>query len=153
MKKRKSSKNTKNDMQNNLIINISNLKCNITINKFIYSKDEVDEIKYIIKSLCKNIWIDKTYVQYKGSRWNDAFIKEKSWYKLCNLIIDTDFGQKCSFYEDRFITESILVLSRTYLYSMLCKYGYDAQYIILDIKDNSKFKVVYEMDNRKRWDS
>jgi hypothetical protein len=149
----KRSKKTKKYKENNLIITISNLKFAITIDKFIYSKEEINKIKYIIQALSKNIWIDKTYVRYKGSRWKDAFIQEKSWYKLCNLIIDTDFGQKCSFYEDRFITESLIVVSITYLYSILCKYGYDVQYIILDVKDNSKFKVTYEMDNRKRWDS
>lgn len=149
----KRSKKTKKYKENNLIITISNLKFAITIDKFIYSKEEINKIKYIIQALSKNIWIDKTYVRYKGSRWKDAFIQEKSWYKLCNLIIDTEFGQKSSFYEDRFITESLIVLSITYLYSILCKYGYDVQYIILDVKDNSKFKVTYEMDNRKRWDS
>jgi hypothetical protein len=103
--------------------------------------------------MSKNIYIDKTYVHFKKTKWKDAFIKEKSWNKLCKLIVDTNFLENASEYEERCIMESIAVLSITYLYQILCKYGYDVQYIDISIKQNSEFKVIYEIDDRKSWDN
>jgi hypothetical protein len=137
----------------NLLIDIDNIKITTDIDDYIYTKDECDEIKNIVKKLSKHIYIDKTYVKFKGSRWKDAFIKEKSWNKLCNVIIDTNMTQNASPYEERFITESLVTISISYMYSLLCKYNYDINYICLDVKNNSKFKVSYMIDKRQKWDS
>lgn len=137
----------------NLLIDIDNIKITTDIDNYIYTKDECNEIKNIVKKLSKHIYIDKTYVKFRGSRWKDAFIKEKSWNKLCNVIIDTNMTQNTSPYEERFITESLVAISISYMYSLLCKYNYDINYICLDVKNNSKFKVSYMIDKRQKWDS
>ena len=134
-----------------LIINLLNLKCSVDINHNFYNKRQIKEIKNIISLLSKDIWIDKTYVSYRKTKYSDAFIKEKSWYDLCQLIIDTDLGTSCSKYEKMEIVDSLLVIVITYLYSCLCKYGYDVQYIEISFKQSSKFKVKYELDNRTSW--
>jgi hypothetical protein len=138
--------------KNNLIIQVSNLKFDVNISNFIYSPDEIKDIRRIVRKMSRNIWLDRTYVHFRKTRWRDAYIKEKSWDTLCDLIVHTDFGENGSFYEDRAIMEAIIVLSLTYMYSILCKYGYDVQYIELNVKEDSKFKISYELDERTSWD-
>lgn len=143
--------NNKTHSHQNIILHISHLNCDAVIDKMIYSKKEIKQIKFLLKNLSKDIWIDKTYVKFRKTRWKDAFIKESYWNKFCELVIKTNIGEYGSEYEDRYITELTCSIIDTYIYIMLCKYGYDINYINIFFK--SKFLVEYEIDKRTKWNS
>ena len=69
-----------------LIIKIIGLKFDIDINEEVYDQEKRKEIRELVKELSKEIWIDKTYVDYKGTRWADAFMVEEKWYEFVDLI-------------------------------------------------------------------
>lgn len=139
------------DERPNLIINIIGLKCCVNVNENIYSPDDKKRLTYILNTMSKNILIDKTYVNFKGSRWKDAFIVEDMWYELCKLIIKTDFGRKCNKRDNEEITECLLMMAITYLYSIAMSYDFDPENIDICFKKKSKFKASYELDKRNTW--
>lgn len=153
IKKKRLSKNK--DLLNlenpNLIIKILNLKCKVEVNEDVYSNEDKENIKNIINMMSKEIWIDKTYVDFKRNRWRDAFIVEKMWYEFCKLIIKTDFGKKGNKRDNDEIANNLLVLSLTYLYSIIEKYGYDTENIDIFFTKKTKFKCIYELDERTSW--
>lgn len=134
-----------------LILHISDLKCKVDANPEVYSDEDIDNINYIINRLAKNIWIDKTYVNFKGNRWKDNFIVEEKWYELMRVILKSNFGLKANKKTENIITESILVLSLTYLYQMASKYGYDPENIDISLNTKTKLKVEYIEDTQTDW--
>lgn len=153
IKKKRLSKNK--DLYNlekpNLIINIINLKCKINVNEDIYTNEDKIKIEKIVNSLSKNIWIDRTYVDFKRNRWKDSFIVENKWYELCKLIIKTKSGKNGTKKDNEEISNCLLLLSLTYLYSIIEKYGYDPENIDIYFTKRTKFKCMYELDERTSW--
>ncbi len=135
----------------NLIIHITNLKCTVDVNPAVYSEEDMDRLYYIVSNMAKDIWLDKTYVNFKGNRWKDNFIVEDRWYELIKVILKSDFGKKASKRTDTMITESLLVLSLTYLYQIAGKYGFDAEDIDISFDPKTKLKVEYIEDTQKDW--
>jgi hypothetical protein len=134
-----------------LIIHIIDLKCDVEVNPYNYSKEDAKHIEYIVKNLAQNIWIDKTYVNFKGNRWKDAFIYEDKWYDLIRTIIKTDFCRKASLMDKEIIGASILVLALTYLNKMLEKYGYDPEDVDISFESNKKLNIEYLEDTQTDW--
>ena len=135
----------------NLIFHITNLKCTVDANPAVYSEEDIDRLYYIVSNMAKDIWLDKTYVNFKGNRWKDNFIVEERWYELIKVILKSNFGLKASKRTDNMITESLLVLSLTYLYQIASKYGFDPEDIDISFDPKTKLKVEYIEDTQKDW--
>lgn len=134
-----------------LIICIKNSRISIEVNPEVYDDYDFKEIRRIVKGMSREIWIDKTYVAYKGSRWENAFIVEKNWYKLTQLIWETELGKNVTADEKEEIDQSIMVIGLTYLYQVLESYGYECEHIDLSYIIDS-FTVEYQEDHRTSWD-
>lgn len=151
-KKAKNSKKNLSDERPNLIINISGLKCHVEINDEIYSEKDKKDIEKIIKHMSKDIWIDKTYVSYKGSRWkNSLFTNEELWYDFCKMVIKTDLGKRGTKKDKELIVNSLVMIGISYLYLSVANFGYDTENINICPKESTKFKSMYEMDDRTSW--
>lgn len=135
----------------NIVINISNLKCIVDANPGEYSDDEVERIQGIVDTMSRDIWIDRTYVAFRGNRWKDAFINEDMWYKFAKAVIKTDFGMKGSCKTREFVEEGTLVIALTYLYDVVMKYGYSPEDIEISVKRRSTYRTAYAEDDRNDW--
>lgn len=138
-----------------LNITMKNIKFSVDADEEIYSKDEVKHIQSIVDGMSKEIHIDKTYVNFEGNRWKDAFIVEDKWYELVKLIVGSNFGKtkydKYSKSEaDEIISSSMMALSITYMYGVLDNLGYDVESIELTPL-KCKFFSEYEYDDRTDW--
>jgi hypothetical protein len=134
-----------------MIIHIMDLECIVDANPYVYSDDETERLKDLVSSLAEDIWIDKTYVAFKGNRWKDAFIVEKKWYDLIRLLVRTNSEKNVGKLSKDVITESLLVLSMAYLYQMASKYGYDPEDIDISFAPKTKISVEYLEDSRTDW--
>lgn len=56
--------------------------------------------------LSREIVIDKTYVDYKGTKYEKTFMYEDGWNSLCELVMKTKFGKKATRDEDARLRES-----------------------------------------------
>ena len=146
--KREFNRMLKNDKPN-LIINLLGIKFDISVDDGVYSDDEFSKLTNIIDGLSKSIWIDRTYVQFRGNRFKDAFIKEDGWYQLNKRLTMECLG-KGDGTEDE-TAEALLTLAMCYLYDMLSKYGYDTETISLEFGKNMKFESMIYIDNRTSW--
>ena len=135
----------------NLIVRICGLKCDIKVNPDVYSLDDQKKISKIINFMAQDIWIDKTYVNYKGTRWKNAFIVEDKWYELMRLVIKTNFGQKANRAQKSEILASFLVIAMMYLYDILEKYNYSVEDVDITFKTNKYVKMLYKEDPRTSW--
>jgi len=135
----------------NIVINISNLKCTVDANPGEYSDEERDRIQEIVDTMSRDIWIDRTYVAFRGNRWKDAFINEDMWYKFTKAVIRTDFGTKGGGETREFVDEGTLIIALTYLYDVVMKYGYSPEDIEISVKKRSTYRTAYAEDERNDW--
>lgn len=134
-----------------LIIKIIGLKFDIDINEEVYDQEKRKEIRELVKELSKEIWIDKTYVDYKGTRWADAFMVEEKWYEFVDLIWKTGFGRYADEEQLYEISQCLMIMASTYMYIELKSYGYDLDNIDLNVRPND-FRSKYTIDERTSWD-
>lgn len=134
-----------------LKLTIQNFKCDVEVNPEVYDEDDKKRLKNIINRMSKTIWLDKTYVCFKGNRWKDAFIVEDKWYEFIKLIIKTDFGRTGSIEDTDTITEAIAALVLGYLYGVASKYDFSIEDIEITPKKKVKFIAEYEEDKRTDW--
>lgn len=59
----------------------------VHVNSNVFSEDEALEIKQIVKEICKEMWIDKSYVEFSENKHEDVFMLEKGWNELCKLVL------------------------------------------------------------------
>jgi hypothetical protein len=135
----------------NLIINIKNLKCEVDADPEMHSEDDIERLQGIIDVMTRDIWIDRTYVAFKGNRWKDAFINEEMWYKYTKAILKSDFGTKGGSETREFVNDGTLIIALAYLYDIASKYGFCVEDIEFSLKKRSTYKTAYVIDERKDW--
>jgi hypothetical protein len=83
----------------------------------------------IANEMANNIYVDKSYVQFKGNKHEDTFMLEEGWKQFCKLAIDTNFNKNWTIQKDRLLFETYQVLIVAYIEEILKKYGYDCEHI------------------------
>ena len=136
-----------------LEINIEGLCVDFDVDPEVITEEQCCQIAKIIEQMSKSIWIDKTYVDFKGNHFKDAFIVESEWYKLLEAIREQLTSKKISNKKMNFIRGSLMMIALFYLYSILDKYGYDTKYINMYVDEScEKFHARYFKDNRTKWE-
>lgn len=136
-----------------LEINIEDLDVDFIVDPDEITKDQCCQIAKILEQMSKSIWIDKTYVDFKGNHFKDAFIVESEWYKLLEAIREQLAGKKLSKKKINYIRGSLMTIAMFYLYSILYKYGYNPNYINIFVdKSCDKFHANYIKDTRTNWE-
>ena len=114
-------------------------------------QDVQQKIHMAVKQICKEIWIDKSYVEFKENKHEDTFMLEEGWNELCNLVIQTNCGEKATKQQNAMMQEAFCLMIVCYVYLFLENLGYDADDIYLEINPESRFMVQYEEDKIKEW--
>lgn len=134
-----------------LSFSISCTAIDVEVNPAIYSNDDIRKIREIVDHMKDHVYIDKTYVSFKGTRWNDVFIVEDRWHKFCKLVVDTHFGKDSGKKINDFILGTLEALVEAYLFTVLMEYGYDPEFIELVFPEECEISADYELDDRKEF--
>lgn len=110
------------------------------------SKDEAEKIEQAIKFASKEICIDKTYVDFIGTKYDKTFITEDGWKGLCEILDLTDFGKDVDKKLNDAINESYREMIVQYLYLFIADLGYDPAKVVIDMPKKSKFMTTIQYD-------
>lgn len=119
-----------------------------------FGRKEKSWIKKIVDTMGETIRLDKTYVEYEGSEFEDAFIRDEGWKMLIGKVnkqLSMPNGKRDDHLEAE-IAECWLVVAVNYLYSILWLYGYDDEFIDIEVDLDSSLKVGYLEDKRTKWE-
>ena len=114
-------------------------------------EEEQEEIKNAVKHLSREMWIDKSYVEFKENKHEDTFMLEDGWNELCALVIQTKCGQNATKQQNAMMQESFNLMILCYAYLFLENLGYDTDDIVLEIAPNGKYMIEYEEDTIQEW--
>jgi len=134
-----------------MILHITGIKMDAVMNPERYGEEDRKKVQDILDHMTKDIYIDKTYVNYDGTRWKNAFIVEDKWYEFLNLVRNTNFGRSATDEQMEDITDCVLAMVLIYMYQTIEGMGWDTNNIELKFIDK-KFESSYEYDNRTSWD-
>lgn len=112
----------------------------------VVSKEMQEEISSIVSQASNEIWIDKTYVDFKDTNYEKTFITEKGWNNLCRYLHNTEYGKKADNETHAYIQEAYALMIVCYMYQFLEDLGYDQEGIFLKIKDGTMFMIQIFID-------
>lgn len=142
-KKRKTSKNIVKD----LLLIFKYAKIYVDANPAVFDKQQQLMIRSIANQSAKEVYIDKTYVSYKDTKYEKTFISEEGWNELSELIRATNYGKNATNDQNQLMQDSYKAILVQYVYQFLDDLGYDISNIFIDILENTKFMVqIYESE-------
>ena len=137
--------------KDDLIYTFRYCKVDVEFEENTFDEKAKEKIRYAIKQLSKHIVIDKTYVDFAGTKFEKTFIREEGWNNLNSLVMKTKYGKICSnaTYQSLLLAYSTLIVS--YLYSCLVDLGYDISSITLNMTPETTFMIEAEVDTIHAW--
>ena len=108
-----------------------------------------EKVLLATKALSKEISIDKTYVDFPGSKYEKFLISEEDWKELCSLVVETQFGKKASKKQHERLVELYADLIIGYMILALDDLGLYDQGIFVYLEDSSKFMVEFHKNTIK----
>jgi len=122
-----------------------------SLNPDVYGEDEKQKALLILRELTKEIWIDKTYVEFKGTKFEKTFLLEEGWNALRDLVVDTDFGQKCTKRQRGMMDRTFRSMLPGYFEMMFADLGWDVDNMDFEIADDTPLDVEYMKDTAEEW--
>lgn len=123
------------------------VKC--TMDSQTYSEKDRKDFHGYLASATREICIDKTYVDFKGTRYKKTFMSEEGWNKLCEFIKDTG-GKNLTRTQRAELVDTYRIMIACYLYQLFHDLGYDERGLYIEI--GKKFSVKVEEDTVREWE-
>lgn len=111
-----------------------------------FDEDDEKEIISLVNSLKESIWIDRTYAEFKGTNYSDVFLTEDGWKSLCKMLFISKFGKNLHPKNQEQVVESYIIMIICYIYSMLEKYGWGPEHIMLKLAENQDIEADIYID-------
>ena len=121
------------------------------MNPDVYGEQDVKKIAETLDALTEEIWIDKTYVDFKGTKFKKTFMSEDGWNALRELVLDTDYGKKCTKYQREAIDDAYREMLTEYIRMTFSDMGWDIENLAFFVDDKIPFKVEYYPDVAEEW--
>lgn len=149
MKKLRTRRKKDNNFE--LLVVFRNVDVNIIVDSDMYDEEESDKIVKIVEIASKNIYIDKSYVAYEGTKYEKTFFKEAGWNEFKKLLEKTGFGKKCTVRDKIEIGAVYAIMIQCYLYQFLEDFGYDSSGICIELEEGTKYNVEVYKDETTGW--
>ncbi len=144
-------KNKDDSFDFDLMFEFSDVKFFVIANPDVYDDDEVAKIEEIVNVMSRKIYIDKSYVDFPENKHNDTFLELEGWENVCKLVKRTKYGKISTEAADSLLHEAFKLMALGYMYDTLEKFGYDIEYITLDLLSRSGIMVRFYKDSIQEW--
>lgn len=129
-----------------LIFHFSDPEIELLFEDGCFDAESEKKVKSLIDDLKKSIWIDKTYVGFKDTKYSDVFLTEDGWDALCEMLISTKFGENLHSKNQEQVVEAYTIMIICYLYGELIKYGWSHEHIAMRPKEDAEIPVEIYLD-------
>jgi len=70
----------------------------------------------MIDTIGNSITIDKSFVEYQGTKFQKNFMREEGWNQLCALLTKTKYGLNATAYEKNELLICYTLIVQCYVY-------------------------------------
>jgi len=113
------------------------------------NEKDLDEIKKEFDLISEEIWIDKTYVDFKENKYEFVFLREDGWNELKRFIWKI---------YDNYSIETHMIIRKTlesiiisYMEHMAVQLGYDPELLYFSVDPDSDINIRLIKDTAKEW--
>lgn len=121
------------------------------ISPWMYSEKDRESILYALQTASKEIHIDRTYVEFEGSKFEKTFMYEEGWDSLCRMLADNGYGKRATAEEKRIMEAAYRMMIECYMEFFFKDIGYDVSGMKFEVKKGTSFSVEYYPDKAKEW--
>ncbi len=129
---------------------IIGMKFNVSFEEGFFEENEQKEIIDFIDSMSKEMHIDSSYVDKKGTKHKSTFMLDEGWTSLNEVIFDS----KCCKYlhpkSQETIVDAFCMMGKCYIYECLAL-RYDFQHILIEVDPKCNFEVAFLKDTSNAW--
>lgn len=142
---RKSKKSS--TIVSDLLLVFKNAQLKVSVNPEEYDKETEEKLSRIVNRAADEIYIDRTYVDFKGTKYEKTFLTEDGWKNLKDLVEKTKYGRNATVEDSKLLKECYKAIVSQYSYQLLSDLGYDVQSIDVEVLDEFPFMVEFREDN------
>lgn len=99
----------------------------------------------------REMLIDKTYVDFEGTKFKKTFLTEKGWNALQKLIKSTRYGKTASPAENAALGEAFRQMAAEYVRHVMRDAGWDVDLMEAYVEKDAAFVVEYWPDTAEEW--
>lgn len=134
-----------------IVYAFKDVKVECSLNPAVYGPDDREKALGILKQISKEVWIDKTYVDFKGTRFEKTFLTEAGWNALRELVEDTGYGRRCSPEQKKLLDDTFRAMLPGYFEMMFDDIGWNSDDMAFEIPEGTEFTVEYYPDTAEEW--
>lgn len=134
-----------------LVFVFKNASVTCNLNQEVFSKEDAVKIREILKTVTNEIYIDRTYVSFPGSKFKKTFLQETGWNALCETLVETNFGKNATATEKAVWLEAYKMMIAAYIKQIFEDLNYDVDNMEFKVVADSKLSVRYYKDQAKEW--
>ena len=120
---RKSKKSSK--IVSDLLLVFKHAQLKVSVNPEEYDKETEEKLSRIVNRAADEIYIDRTYVDFKGTKYEKTFLTEDGWKNLKDLVEKTKYGRNATVEDSKLLKECYKAIVSQYSYQLLSDLGYD----------------------------
>ena len=133
--------------KDHIIIVFKYVNVNVDCNPDDFDEEASERVKEIVDHFSTEIWIDRTQVDYPGTKYKKTFITEDGWSVITDLLQKTKYGKKASKEDNEILHEIYRSMAIQYLFQCLEDFDYNIENICLEIPESNQFIVEIHEDN------
>ena len=122
-----------------------------SVNSDVYDGDGLKAALDQLDVIAREIWIDKTYVDFEGTKFKKTFLLEGGWNELRDLVKATDYGADCTRTQTANMDAAFRAMIIGYVDMAFAELGWDVENMAFDVAENAKFRVEYHKDVGEEW--
>lgn len=124
------------------------VRCNLNADAF--SDEQVARAEDAVQQLSREIWIDKTYVDFEGTKFEKTFLTESGWNALKKLVMETGYGLAATKVQRFAMDEAFRCMAVAYMKLAFEDLGWDVDEMEF-YTDETDFDVEYYPDVAEEW--
>lgn len=132
-----------------LIFVISGFELEIIFSNKNKTIDEVEAWENL-QHIAEEIWIDKTYVKFKGNKYKNTFLKEDGWNSLLSYVWKVN-KKNANIMDQIILRKAFESMILAYMDHILDLLNYDPNLIDFKIEPSSYIKIRILKDTAKEW--
>lgn len=129
---------------------IIGMKFTVSFEEGFFDNNEQKEIIDFINRMSREMYIDSSYVDKKGTKYSSVFMLEDGWNALCDLIKDSKYGKYIHPNSQETLIEAFCMMGKCYMYECL-SLAYDFTHIMIEVDPSYEFDVAFLKEDPNVW--
>lgn len=125
----------------------------VELNPVVFTENDITKVYEVVAVLQKSIVIDKSFVDFDGTKYEKTFMTEDGWNNLLDLVKSTNYGKIRNESVESTLNDAYKGIILCFIEQVFSDLGYDVNAMRFSTKSDFSVNVKYVKDTIKAWKS